>query len=122
LILVTWRLIELHSFLHLRRITPAHPPNLHWQFSRGGLLPHIRRFCAISAVPAEPLAAPKCQFSAMLPHSRLPFRRINVQIVQNLQLLSSYNYRIARYFSTTGRIRFSASRSKSVVCKILIRR
>jgi len=50
----------------------------------GGLLPYIRRKCASSAPRSLISAAIKCQLSGSTGASRQPFRRENVQIMQNL--------------------------------------
>jgi len=52
----------------------------------GGISRAIRRKSDDSAASAELPADTKCQFSALLPCSRQSFRRINVQIMQNLRI------------------------------------
>ena len=68
--------VEFFAFvLYFRRLASAYPLKQHWQFSRGGVLPHTRCIGVISAASAELLAAQKCQFIGLLPCSRLSFRR-----------------------------------------------
>src|SRR5689334_18755749 len=61
--------------LHFWRFAPVQPPKPQWQFCGGGILPHNRRICAISADSAEPAATQKCRFSGLLPYIRQSFRR-----------------------------------------------
>ncbi len=68
------------------RLPPSHPPMRYCQLRRGGHTGAIRCTCAISADMSEPPADTKCQFSGITGGSRLSFRRINVQIMQKMQL------------------------------------
>jgi hypothetical protein len=69
-----------------QRHTPSLLLQRHAQYARGGHSRANREICVISAASAGTLASQYSQFSAMLPHIRLPFQR---EICTNCEICES---------------------------------